>query len=115
MDSVGRFAVRRAFAFAAALLFPTVVHAGVFGPSNYWECVLDKVPSAQNDVVAYTLAGTCNKQFPEKVAVSGRDKVGGLFTVPKASDCVVKYGQQTRSLLAARLIAAACQQVYWPD
>lgn len=88
--------------------------AGLLGPSNFWECVLEKMPGVQNDPVAYQIAADCNTRFPNPPEISGKDKVGGLFSVPHAPECVIRYAKNTRSNFGAQLITAACYQLYWP-
>ena len=66
-----------------------------FGPSNYWECILEKIPGVQNDYVAAQVAQSCVAEFPNTGPVPDKDKVGGLFSVPHARECVLKYGKDT--------------------
>lgn len=86
---------------------------GFFGPSNYWECILDTVPGTQNDVVGANLIVQCAKKFPKQSLVAEKDKVGGLFSVPTKDDCLMKYAKNTPSSLAAKAIYAACYQLYY--
>lgn len=47
-------------------------YAGWFGPSNYEECILEKMKDAKSSVAAAAIADACRKKFPLKVkAVSG--------------------------------------------
>jgi hypothetical protein len=92
---------------------PLVAHAGLFGPSNYWECILDRLPGTQNDILASQIQMNCLKDFPDTGPVIGKDKVGGLISVPHADDCTMKYEKNTASFFAAQMIYAACHQVYW--
>lgn len=39
-------------------------YAGWFGPSNYEECILDKMKDAKNNYAAAAIAGACGKKFP---------------------------------------------------
>ncbi len=89
------------------------VQARFFGPANYWECILELMPGTQNDIVAGNLASQCSKKFPDARALSAKEKVGGLISVPTKDDCLVKHGKNTPSLLAAKMIYGACAQLYW--
>ena len=42
-------------------------HAGLFGPSNYEECVLENVKTAQTDRAVSAVMLMCQEKFPEKV------------------------------------------------
>jgi hypothetical protein len=42
-------------------------HAGLFGPSNYEECVLENVKTAQTDRAVSVVMGMCLDKFPKKV------------------------------------------------
>ena len=42
-------------------------HAGLFGPSNYEECVLENVKTAQTDRAVSVVIMTCLDKFPQKV------------------------------------------------
>lgn len=46
-----------------ALLSPTIVFAGWFGPDNYEDCVLEKM-KGQDRAMIYTARKACEKQFP---------------------------------------------------
>jgi len=89
-----------------------VIQTGFFGPSNYWECILDSLPGAQNDIVGTNLIIQCNKKFPNPRLIAEKDKVGGLISVPTKDDCIMKYAKDTTSPLAAKSIYAACYQLY---
>ena len=49
------------------LLPVSLSHAGLFGPSNYEECVLENVKTAQTDRAVTAVRQTCQSMFPEKV------------------------------------------------
>lgn len=39
-------------------------YAGWFGPSNYEECILEKMKDAKSNYAAAAIAGACRKKFP---------------------------------------------------
>jgi hypothetical protein len=50
------------------LTFSGLAFAGLFGPSNYDECVLEHLKGVSSDVGARMVAAVCAKQFPAKKA-----------------------------------------------
>lgn len=43
------------------------VYAGLFGPSNYEECVLENMKGIQSNTAAGAIMQVCRKKFPQKV------------------------------------------------
>lgn len=89
-------------------------HAGWFGPDNYWECLLDNMREVQSDIIAEEVIKNCKSTFPfhKRVFV---EKKRPWFGVKTASQCVLKYGKNTPSEIAARHIQAACYKLYFND
>lgn len=57
---------RRLIAAALILLWPfCTAQAGYFGPSAFWECILDKMPDATDDRIASDAHRQCQKEFPK--------------------------------------------------
>jgi hypothetical protein len=57
------------FCILVPLAFSTNAHAGIFGPSNYEECVLSGLKDAKNEVSTQLLNKVCREKFqrePEK-------------------------------------------------
>ena len=79
-----------------------------FQNSNQEECIIDKMPGAQNDVVARTIAAECAK-LPERV---GPFTTSGPFATKTAARCILKNGVDIRSPLGARLLGYACSRTY---
>jgi len=52
------------FLILFALVASTPSYAGLFGPSNYDECILDSMKGVTSDVAARLVARSCRKQFP---------------------------------------------------
>lgn len=117
-------AISVAYSVALILSHATACHAensqsgfvrvSLFGPSNYWECILGKMPGVQNDYVAAQIVQSCLAEFHNTGPVPDKDKVHGMFSVPHASECVLKYGKDTASALGGELIVAACHALYFP-
>jgi hypothetical protein len=52
------------------LIFPIGnCYAGWFGPSNYEECILEKMKDAKSNYAAIAIANACGKKFPKKEPV----------------------------------------------
>lgn len=87
-------------------------YSGVFGPSNWAECILEEVPGIQNDRAATMAAIKCNKEFSYRESIEKRKPIFGVKTAP---ECVLKHGKGTVSPKAARFITAACHKLYPSD
>ena len=48
-----------------ALLSPATSHGGLFGPSNYDECITDSMRGVSSDVAARAIIESCRNLFPE--------------------------------------------------
>jgi hypothetical protein len=88
--------------------------AGIFGPANLWECLLEGEQGVQNDTVANHVAAECTDRFPNQSDIPPSKKSTGIFSAPRAGDCVVKNGKTTSSPRAVELIQAACYELYRP-
>ena len=57
------------FKLAVALLLSAlsgIASAGLFGPSNYEECILDSMKGVTSDMAARAVAQACRSKFPQK-------------------------------------------------
>ena len=71
------------------------------------ECWLDNLPGTKNDFVAQQILVDCSRY-----ALYEGEKTDGWFGGKTVSWCIKKYGDDTVSSLAARVIAAACYRFY---
>ncbi len=55
-------------ATAVSMACPVLALGGWFGPSNYEECVLDKMKNITSDVAARAIASACRKKFPAETS-----------------------------------------------
>lgn len=53
-------------ALVVAVLMAAPASAGLFGPSNYDECILEHLKGVSSDVGARMVAEACRKKFPPK-------------------------------------------------
>lgn len=66
------FISRKVVVFALVIA-PTMAIAGLFGPSNFDECVLDGIKEAKTDTAAQMVAQACRNKFPLKAATPKDD------------------------------------------
>jgi hypothetical protein len=90
----------------------SIAHAGVFGPSNYYECILAKMPGSKNRIYTGSVIRQCHAAFDDPYDLVPVRKKNWLFVLPTAADCVAKYGNTTTDDIAAQVIYYACQRVY---
>lgn len=91
--------MRRAFVLAI-MVAPAIARAGWFGPSNWAECILDKMPGVQNDTAAGAVISQCTTRFPDTTVVSREYDSWGT--------CMTERGENVAPGLAERAVAAAC-------
>lgn len=53
-------------ALFTVFLIPNISYAGLFGPSNYDECILDSMKGVTNDKAAISIRNACWNKFPSK-------------------------------------------------
>lgn len=92
------------------LTLPVNVDAGIFGPDNFPECVLSRLPSAANDTVALEIASQCSRAFPVNAPVEKQTGLLGAFN--SGSECTLKKAKNTNSALASRIIRVQCYRLY---
>lgn len=90
------------------LLCPAIADAGVLGPSNYWECILEEMQEVKNDQVAQELMKVCMNAFPEGFSVE--EQLAGT-----SGACILEYGAEVSSALGAQQVQAACNMLYPPQ
>lgn len=83
--------------------------AGLFGPSNYWECILEHGRGVKNDFAAYAVIRKCRKDFPNS---PDPEKKPSLFGPKTVDDCIVEYGKEVIGEVGEDLIIRACKQLY---
>lgn len=91
----------------AALLFPAAALAG-----NFATCLLDKLPTIQNDIAAHAAFQACTSAFPGGLTSVPQGAGRGWFSYKTGADCTLKKAGDTRSNRAAVLIGVACRRLY---
>ncbi len=85
-------------------------YAGIFGSCNYYECILDKMPGTDNDVVANQIVFQCIQKCKD-MGQKNKWRIG-LSGKVTAEKCFVKHAKSTRSEQAAIVIRTACYMLY---
>jgi hypothetical protein len=88
---------------------PVMAGAAWLGPANYWECILDGMPGAKNDLVATEIMRACAEDFPRDGEI---EEKAPLFGIRTAGECALKYGEEVSSPVAAQQIRTACYRLY---
>lgn len=91
------------------LLASVSVFAGLLGPSNLWECILEEMPGVKNDPAAIEVIRKCKKEFPTTPEVKKKSPIFGVST---AGECVIEYAKDVSSPRGAKYIRAACYKLY---
>jgi hypothetical protein len=100
---------RNCFFCVLAIIWPATAFPGIFGSSNYWECILDEMPGVKNDPAAIEVIKNCKKEFPNSTVV---EKKSSLFGTKTAGECVLEYAADVSSPRGATLVRAACYKLY---
>lgn len=89
------------------LVFCALFSSVVMAEQSREECWLDNLPGTKNDIVAHQKIMDCSKNDPYL-----GEKSDGWFGGKTVSWCIRKYGEDTVSSRAARVIRAACYKLY---
>ncbi len=96
----------------AVLLCSHIAYAGVFGPSTFAQCLLDRLPGVGNDTAAGQIYAKCLREFPP---ARDNPEPAPLYRWYKdGPDCTIAKARDTASPFAGRLIMYACWRIYGP-
>lgn len=93
-----------------ALFAAPHARAGILGPNNMAECVLDRMPGVANDSVGLEIYAQCSREFPVNAPVEKR--TGFFAAYHSGAECTLKKAKDTPSPLAARFIQGYCYMLY---
>lgn len=91
------------------MFLPCVVNAGIFGSSNYWECILEEMPGVRNDPAVYAVIGKCRKDFPNRSSVRKKSSIFGGTT---ARECFLEHGKAVSNPKTVKFLRHACYRLY---
>jgi hypothetical protein len=93
----------------ALIFIPSTGYAGLFGYSNYSECILKEMPGVQNDQAASAVMRNCREKAPNNDV---KQRSSGVFSRMTADKCIIKYSKGTASERASQQIRNACRRIY---
>jgi len=64
---------------AVILLLCTSANAGIFGPSNFEECILEQMKGIKSDAAANAVTYACRAKFPAKETPKSEQKRYGYL------------------------------------
>lgn len=96
----------------AALL--CLVAAPAFAAENFAECIVDRMPGAQNDAVAGAIYRTCEAEFPGGIDSVPQGAGRGWFSYKSGNECIIKKGEKIISRNGGYMLTAACNKLYNP-
>jgi hypothetical protein len=80
--------------------------ADYFSPSTFWECMLEKMPEADNDRTASEMHRECEKEFPKTEEYE--TDAWRIYGPANHEECMSDYIAQTRSVYARTMLRQAC-------
>lgn len=83
-----------------------------FPPSNFAECILDKMPGAANDAVVMSVHRICSQEHAGGYFAIERGSGRGWFGFDNPEACIIKKAADTRLPRAAMSISVACRCLY---
>ena len=84
----------------------------LFGPDNYWECLLDEMPGTLTYGGSMEKLTQCKKRFPDPT----RYRLGKGLLGPKSfQGCMARYMKTTKDPLARHSIQNACFRLFPPN
>lgn len=70
----------------AVLLYPDIGRTGLFGPSNYDQCITESMKGVSSDVAARAILSSCRNQFPAEVAAAADPEAAAAVAVAVAPE-----------------------------
>lgn len=83
----------------------------LFGPDNYWECLLDTMPGTKTYGGSMENLAQCQEKFPN---ASDYQLENSILGPKNFHQCMEKYASQTQEPLARLSIQKACYRLYPP-
>ncbi|MFK8398184.1 hypothetical protein M2D07_006695 [Pseudomonas sp. BGr12] len=95
-----------------AIILITIPLSTLASASDFATCLLDELPGAQNDNVAYAAAQVCGSKFPARYDGVAQGSGRGFFGYDSGAECALAKSKDTRSSRAAGMIRVACNKLY---
>ncbi len=95
------------------IICPAISNAGLFGPSNFYECYFKELSEAKTKTSAIVGVNKCKVDFPN---ASDRKIDKSSFLGPNTTnECISKYAKKTSDESIAKLIIQTCIDLYKDD
>lgn len=98
----------------AALLSFVVAAPAFAAGSNFAECIIDRMPGAQNDAVAGAIFRTCLAEHPGGLDAVSQGSGRGWFSYESGNECIIKKGEKIISRNGGNMLTGACNKLYDP-
>lgn len=95
-----------------ATLLCLVAAPAIAAGSNFAECIIDRMPGAQNDAVAGAIARTCLAEHPGGITAVPQGSGRGWFGYESGNECIIKKGEKIVSRMGGNLLTEACNRLY---
>lgn len=99
---------------SASIAMPRPVVAGLFSPSDFGDCILDRMPGTANDIAAGQIYAACVEKFP-RAADDIKKETGTFAKYKNGRECVIANAKNTSSPIAAKVITSVCFAKYEPE
>lgn len=93
--------------YLAVSVFSSSVAAG-----NFATCVLDLMPSSQNNAATYAVTQVCRQKYPDIYKGIAQGSGRGLFGYDSGAECTIKKAAETPNQNAGFAIRRACNCLY---
>ncbi|MEQ6329072.1 hypothetical protein VLF92_12175 [Pseudomonas chengduensis] len=86
--------------------------SGLAQAGNFATCLLDELPSVQNNNAAGAAYQVCSAKYPERYAGVAQGSGRGFWGYESGAECALKKARDTRSQDAAGMMRVACNRLY---
>lgn len=97
-----------------AALLSLLAAAPAFAAGNFAECIIDRMPGAQNDAVAGAIFRTCLAEHPGGLDAVPQGSGRGWFGYESGNECIIKKGEKIVSRNGGNMLTGACNKLYDP-
>lgn len=99
---------------AASALILFLVTVPVMAADNFAECIIDRMPGAQNDAVAGAIHRACLQEHPGGLDAVPQGSGRGWFSYESGNECIIKKGEKIASPRGGMILTGSCNKLYNP-
>lgn len=92
-----------------------IIATPALAADNFAECILDRMPGAQNDAVAGAIYRACLSEHPGGLDSVKQGSGRGFFGYDSGNECIIKKGEKIASRIGGNLLTGSCNKLYDPD